>query len=96
MQDSCPVDGALSELRDVLFQQATEIQLPADSELKAEHREFLTEHMSALLYASDGAFTLNVRPSAMSVNEAEGRHDWDALLYHFYALNGEDTSPYVL
>ncbi|KAJ7867281.1 hypothetical protein B0H13DRAFT_2065596, partial [Mycena leptocephala] len=90
--DSCPVDGALSELRDVLFQQVTEIQLPADSELKAEHREFLTEHMSALLYASDGAFTLNVRPSICD----EQHCDWDVLLYHFYALNGEDTSPYVL
>ncbi|KAJ7087127.1 hypothetical protein C8R44DRAFT_991403 [Mycena epipterygia] len=92
---SCPVDAALLPLRDLLFQQAKE-QRPGNAVLRHEHRQFLEENMAALLYASAGAFTLQMRRLGIQVNGAEGRHDWNALLYRFYARKDEDTSPYVV
>jgi hypothetical protein len=93
----------------VLLNQAVEIQKSVSSGeqgaapsptkqmvLKREHEQFLEEHMSTLLSASVGAFTLHNKRHGIKVNEAESRHDWDALLYRFYTVDGEDASPYVL
>ncbi|KAJ7601514.1 hypothetical protein B0H17DRAFT_159612 [Mycena rosella] len=105
-----PVDAALSDVRSVLLNQAVDIQKVAYSSgeqraahspskravLKPAHERFLEEHMSTLLSASVGAFTLHTKRFGIKVNEAESRHDWDALLYRFYTVNGEDASPYVL
>ncbi|KAJ7093673.1 hypothetical protein C8R44DRAFT_890586 [Mycena epipterygia] len=60
--------------------------------LKPEHERFLEEHMSIMLSASVGAFTLHNKRHGIKVNEAESRHDWDALLYRFYTVDGEGAS----
>ncbi|KAJ7247886.1 hypothetical protein B0H12DRAFT_1235133 [Mycena haematopus] len=44
----------------------------------------------------DGSFTRDMQQQGTKMKEEDGRYDWDALLYHFYAKNGEDVSPYVL
>lgn len=85
----------------MLLNQAIEIQngtsLPTKwPPLKLEHERFLEEHMSTLLSASVGAFTLHHKRHGIKVNEAESRHDWDALLYRFYTVDGEGSSPYIL
>jgi hypothetical protein len=69
---------------------------PEQARLKPEHEKFLEHHMSALLSASVGACVLNDRHAGVKVNEAESHHTWDALLYHFYAEEGEGASPYIL
>ncbi|KAJ7159273.1 hypothetical protein C8R43DRAFT_948208 [Mycena crocata] len=52
--------------------------------------------MSSLLHASQGSFTLHMQQRGIKLNEAESRHDWDALLYHFYVQKDEATAPGVL
>ncbi|KAJ7714769.1 hypothetical protein DFH07DRAFT_863228 [Mycena maculata] len=101
------IDEGLSDVLDLLLDQAVEFQkflalpkqagtLPKQASVKAEHRKFLEEHMSTLLSASVGACILNDRRAGVKINQAESRHRWDALLYHFYAEDGEGASPYVL
>ncbi|KAJ7831584.1 hypothetical protein B0H14DRAFT_1180907 [Mycena olivaceomarginata] len=55
-----------------------------------------SERLSALLSATAGASLLESKRSDISVYEAESRHAWDSLLYHFYVANNEVISPYVL
>ncbi|KAJ6578996.1 hypothetical protein B0H10DRAFT_921729 [Mycena sp. CBHHK59/15] len=100
---SCPVDSSLTRARDLLFEQAEEIQAaplaPNSGPLTLEHQRWFEEHMSALLYASAGSFTRDImqgRRPGINVKEAESRHDFDALLFHFYAQDQEDGSLYVL
>ncbi|KAJ7263684.1 hypothetical protein B0H12DRAFT_1217397 [Mycena haematopus] len=97
------VDEGLTNVRDLLLDQAEEFQeylaLPEQvkqSTMKPEHEKFLKDNMSTLLAASVGACVLNDRRAGVKVNEAESRHRWDALFYHFYAEDGERASPYVL
>ncbi|KAJ6474492.1 hypothetical protein C8R47DRAFT_1199521 [Mycena vitilis] len=96
--ESCPVDGGLNDVRDLLFEQAAKMADDA-SDLKPEHVEILRKHMSGLLYVSMGAYTKTAReenPFGININEAEARHDWDATLYHFYVTADEHISPCVL
>ncbi|KAJ7613594.1 hypothetical protein DFH06DRAFT_1242353 [Mycena polygramma] len=96
--ESCPVDGGLNDVRDLLFEQAAEMANGAP-DLKPEHVEILQKHMSGLLYASMGAYTKTAReenPFGININEAEARYDWDATLYHFYVTADEHISPCVL
>ncbi|KAJ7247889.1 hypothetical protein B0H12DRAFT_1303529 [Mycena haematopus] len=90
------VDGSLSQSKILLFQQASECKLSRNSVLTLEHQQRLQERMSAILYASAGSFTRDMKQQGIKVKEEDGRYDWDALLYHFYSKNGEDVSPYVL
>ncbi|KAJ7851949.1 hypothetical protein B0H14DRAFT_3866195 [Mycena olivaceomarginata] len=98
------VDEGLSDVLDLLLDQAVEFQKflaspkqagtsPKQASMKAEHQKFLEEHMSTLLSASVGACILNDRRAGVKINETESRHRWDALLYHFYAEEGEGASP---
>ncbi|KAJ7645789.1 hypothetical protein B0H17DRAFT_1215917 [Mycena rosella] len=95
------VDASLSEVRDLLLHQAVESRKkssasPKQAGMKQEHQQFLEQHMSTLLSASVGACILHDQRAGVKINEAESRHRWDALLYHFYAVEGERASPYVL
>ncbi|KAF7343056.1 hypothetical protein MVEN_01736000 [Mycena venus] len=83
-----PVDPALSDVRTALLNQAVEIQKNAAS---GEQGAAPFTHK-----ADVGAFTLHNKRHGIKVNEAESRHDWDALLYRFYTVDGEGASPYVL
>ncbi|KAJ6467568.1 hypothetical protein C8R47DRAFT_990401 [Mycena vitilis] len=97
-QESCTVDGSLNDVRDLLFQQAAEMA-GDEPDLKLDHVQFLQKHMSALLYSSIGTFTQRARdkhPFGANINEADARHDWDAMLYNFYVTAGEIVSPCVL
>ncbi|KAJ7224969.1 hypothetical protein B0H12DRAFT_1328780 [Mycena haematopus] len=106
-----PVDEGLTDVLDLLLDQAGEFQkLSAEQakqgstkpeqakqfKMKPEHEKFLKNHMSTLLAASVGACVLYDRRTGVKINEAESRHRWDALIYHFYAEEGEKASPYVL
>ncbi|KAJ7508087.1 hypothetical protein B0H11DRAFT_2271055 [Mycena galericulata] len=96
------VDAALLAARDLLLNQAVEVQKKTSASKTCtsapddRHQEYLAQHLSTLLSASTGAFTMHNERAGMKINEAESRHDWDALLYRFYAVKGEGVSPYVL
>ncbi|KAJ7248848.1 hypothetical protein B0H12DRAFT_1234838 [Mycena haematopus] len=69
---------------------------PEQAKMTPEHEKILRDNISALLSACAGACELNDRRVGVKINEAESRHRWDALLYHFYLEAGERASPYVL
>lgn len=46
--------------------------------------EVLSGRFSTLLWATTGAFTRITRAQRRNANEAERRHDWDAMLYRFF------------
>ncbi|KAJ7619873.1 hypothetical protein B0H17DRAFT_636171 [Mycena rosella] len=52
--------------------------------------------LSGLLSAATGAYTMRAKHHNVPVYEAESRHDWDALLHHFYSHDTEIISPYVM
>ncbi|KAJ7077156.1 hypothetical protein B0H15DRAFT_569947 [Mycena belliarum] len=89
-----PVDTVLAPIRETLI-----AQLPSASEssvLDDAHRNILFRRLSALLPATVGSYTLEAKRGNIAVYEAESRHDWDALLYHFYTQGTEILSPYVM
>ncbi|KAJ7077154.1 hypothetical protein B0H15DRAFT_569586 [Mycena belliarum] len=93
--DTLPsVDEVLAPIRKTLI-----AQLPSASEssvLTDAHRNILFGRLSALLSVTVGSYTLEAKRRNITVYEAESRHDWDALLYHFYAQGTEIISPYVM
>ncbi|KAJ7090099.1 hypothetical protein C8R44DRAFT_990744 [Mycena epipterygia] len=92
--DHPPVDSVLSDARDALV---TELQSDSNlPRLSSVHKALLFGRLSALLSATAGASLLDAKRSDLSVYEAESRHAWDTLLYHFYIAGDEKISPYVL
>ncbi|KAJ7766884.1 hypothetical protein B0H16DRAFT_1522724 [Mycena metata] len=86
----------LAERRDLLVKQPDRgrgIKAPI---LSDPHKRLLEARLSALLSASIGAFTLAARLRFLKVYEAESRHDWDALFYHFFVGTDEVVSGHVL
>ncbi|KAF7371643.1 hypothetical protein MVEN_00020000 [Mycena venus] len=96
------VDAGLSSLRTLLLEQGEELSQSSSApnqppqSLDAEHERCVADRMSIVLSASAGAYTIHAQRNGVQVYEAESRHDWDHLLYHFYARSDEETSPYVL
>ncbi|KAJ7463535.1 hypothetical protein B0H11DRAFT_1922977 [Mycena galericulata] len=89
-----PVDLVLTDARDALL-----TDLRSDSNLpllSSDHQALLFARLSSLLSATVGASLLDAKRSELSVYEAESRHAWDSLLYHFYVLRKELISPHVL
>jgi hypothetical protein len=60
--------------------------------LKPEHADIFKNRLSTLLWATVGAYTLEAATQGRTVYEAEARHDWDAVLYRFYAPPGYGVS----
>jgi hypothetical protein len=56
----------------------------------------ITDRLSTLLWATDGAFTRIACAQKRNANEAERRHDWDELLYKFFVRNDNEVSLDVL
>ncbi|KAJ7476150.1 hypothetical protein FB451DRAFT_1245978 [Mycena latifolia] len=90
-----PVDAVLSPIRDLLIEELS-TGLPECDLLESKHEDLLLERLSALLSAVVGAYTLKAKRDGLTVYEAESRHDWDALFYHFYTQSGEIISPHVM
>ncbi|KAF7336048.1 hypothetical protein MSAN_02318600 [Mycena sanguinolenta] len=75
------------------------VERQSSPKLKPDHEAVVGARLPILLSASIGAFTQQQRggkQAAPNVNEAESRHEWDALLYRFYVSADEDTSEFVL
>jgi hypothetical protein len=60
-------------------------QVSEDAEMVLDGR------LSALLWAADGAFTREAHALKRNANEADRRHDWDALLYKFFVPSVDST-----
>ncbi|KAJ6490627.1 hypothetical protein C8R47DRAFT_1045418 [Mycena vitilis] len=92
-----PVDAAVTHARDILVKQVVEQQAgqPAEAQptLSTEHQRIMCGRLSALLFATLGAYTLAAKSQALTLYEAEFRHDWDALLYQFYHGSETGISP---
>ena len=101
-QDGIPLVGsALMQHRELLHK--IYVGMCADGQVipKLEDegfQEFIEDRLTPLLLSVDGAFTKEARRVIASVLEAESRHDWDALFYHFYlgSLYDPATSIQVL
>ncbi|KAJ6543484.1 hypothetical protein B0H10DRAFT_1374321 [Mycena sp. CBHHK59/15] len=92
------VDSSLSAVKDVLVAELTKLKEKGVTfdVLSSEELGIISGRLSAILSAAVGAFTLDTKRKGISVYEAESRHDWDALLYRFYATANERVSSYVL
>ncbi|KAJ7195480.1 hypothetical protein GGX14DRAFT_676693 [Mycena pura] len=87
------VDVVLSPVRAVLLAQLSELtECPV---LSSIHQEFISGRLSALLSATVGAFTMSAKQNNVRIDEAESRHDWDALMYRFYNTNVDMVSSHV-
>ncbi|KAJ6580198.1 hypothetical protein B0H10DRAFT_2099203 [Mycena sp. CBHHK59/15] len=93
-----PVDLSLSAVKDVLVAELKKLKEKdvTFDDLSSEALDIISGRLSAILSAAVGAFTLDAKRQGISVYEAESRHDWDALLYRFYATASERVSAYVL
>jgi hypothetical protein len=58
--------------------------------LSSEHQRLLSGRLSSLLSATAGASLLDSKRAGLNVYEAECRHTWDALQYHFYVATEEE------
>lgn len=56
----------------------------------------ISDRLSTLLWATNGAYTHVVRAFMRNANEAERRHDWDEILYKFFVTNAVVVSLDVL
>ncbi|KAJ6490631.1 hypothetical protein C8R47DRAFT_453779 [Mycena vitilis] len=93
-----PVDMAVTVARDVLVKQVVDQQAGSNetpATLSPEHQQIICGRLSALLFATLGAYTLSARSRTVTLYEAEFRHDWDALLYYFYHGRQTGISPSV-
>jgi hypothetical protein len=102
-QDALPkVDASVQEVRKHLFTQYEEVRdaqraLGAElGTLKLDHASVFQERLSALLWATVGAYTKIAAARGRTIYEAEARHDWDAVLYRFYAPPGDCVSSDVM
>jgi hypothetical protein len=102
-QDALPkVDASVQEVRKHLFTQYEEVrdaQRALGTELgtlKLDHASVFQGRLSALLWATVGAYTKIAAAQGCTVYKAEARHDWDAVLYRFYAPPGDRVSPDVM
>ncbi|KAJ6572627.1 hypothetical protein B0H10DRAFT_2106578 [Mycena sp. CBHHK59/15] len=93
-----PVDLSLSAVKDVLVAELMKLKEKdvTFDDLSSEALDIISGRLSAILSAAVGAFTLDAKRQGISAYEAESRHDWDALLYRFYATASERVSAYVL
>ncbi|KAJ7455977.1 hypothetical protein B0H11DRAFT_2322162 [Mycena galericulata] len=89
-----PVDAVLSSERDRLIEGLKAANPP--STLSPSEQKTLFGRLSGLLSAATGAYTMRAKHYNVPVYEAESRHDWDALLYHFYCQDTDIVSPYVM
>ncbi|KAJ7748765.1 hypothetical protein DFH07DRAFT_1062461 [Mycena maculata] len=92
--DLPPVDAVLSSERDRLIEGLKAADPP--SILSPSEQKTLFGRLSGLLSAATGAYTKRAKQYNVPVYEAESRHDWDVLLYHFYCQDTEIVSPYVM
>ncbi|KAJ7763998.1 hypothetical protein DFH07DRAFT_1059213 [Mycena maculata] len=92
-----PVDEAVSPIRQQLISQLPVANPTNDLPvLPPLHQKILFGRLSGLLSAVAGAYTMRAKRHNVPVYEAESRHDWDALLYHFYCQATDVISPYVM
>ncbi|KAJ7172135.1 hypothetical protein C8R46DRAFT_139013 [Mycena filopes] len=100
-----PVDKVVAGAKDVLIRQLIDMRSKAEKpvaqakEIKTvpvEHAALISGRLSALLSATTGAHTLNAKKHLIKVYEAESRHDWDTLLYHFYHGSDDGVSHNIL
>ncbi|KAJ7784975.1 hypothetical protein DFH07DRAFT_872930 [Mycena maculata] len=94
-----PVDEAVSPIRQQLISQLPEPVADPTKDLPVLpplHQKILFGRLSGLLSAVAGAYTMRAKRDNVPVYEAENRHDWDALLYHFYCQATDVISPYVM
>ncbi|KAH7905544.1 hypothetical protein BJ138DRAFT_1228738 [Hygrophoropsis aurantiaca] len=87
-----PVDRSVEKLREELFNLHSEhIANSGQSTpvMAAEDENVVFDRLSVLLHATEGAYTRWMAAHKRSSNEAERRHDWDALLLKFYLLCSE-------
>ncbi|KAJ7867393.1 hypothetical protein B0H14DRAFT_345630 [Mycena olivaceomarginata] len=85
------VDAVLSSERVKLIAELKAANPP--SILSPSEQDTLFGCLSGLLSAATGAYTMRAKRHDVPVYEAESRHDWDALLYHFYRQDTEIISP---
>ncbi|OBZ71171.1 hypothetical protein A0H81_08664 [Grifola frondosa] len=93
------VDPSLTYTREALWNEYAQSDKTGAEELSESHTNIMSSRLSALLYATVGAYTLDAhrRNSAGRVNEAESRHDWDMLMYRFCVDDiGDVVSSQVL
>ncbi|KAJ7757724.1 hypothetical protein DFH07DRAFT_458131 [Mycena maculata] len=88
-----PVDAVLSKEREKLIAGLEATNPP--SILSRSEQDTLFGRLSVLLSVATGAYTMRAKRHNVPVYEAESRHDWDTLLYHFYQ-DTEILSPYVM
>ncbi|KAJ7442924.1 hypothetical protein B0H11DRAFT_2291930, partial [Mycena galericulata] len=94
-----PVDEAVSPIRQLLISELPEPVADPTNDLPVLpplHQNILFGRLSGLLSAVAGAYTMRAKRHDVPVYEAESRHDWDALLYHFYCQATDVISPYVM
>ncbi|THH13655.1 hypothetical protein EW146_g6587 [Bondarzewia mesenterica] len=98
VQNDLPqVDATLQHLRDDVFRQHDEARAAkAPGDLDPVVVDIVSKRLSSILLASAGAYTHQVASKGRNVYEVEWRHNWDALLYRFYAASADAVSTDVL
>lgn len=92
--DAVPVDNS-TDADDVGPLDEDEVaSKPVEGDMEPYIVDILSSKFPILLAIAGGSFTKNSRPA--NVLDTESRHDWDALLYHFYTVAGEVTSSNVM
>ena len=65
--------------------------------LEPEASEIVRARLLVILLACAGQYTILAKlVGVRTIKEAEARHDWDSLLFHFYVDKNEQISPNVL
>lgn len=97
--DLPPVDSIYHQQRETLFSHYNQLHQDPDKKppgLAKDEVQLISQRFSTIFSASSGAFTLQEAAKNCGVREAESRHDWDALLYHFYTIPNQALSTNVL
>ncbi|KAJ7739606.1 hypothetical protein B0H16DRAFT_1694514 [Mycena metata] len=79
------------QVQDAEYGSEEEEEEETEIELRSEHRDFLEDRMSSVLLASAGS---SARPELTDTDSVVGHHDWNRLLYIFYA-HGQSTFPCI-
>ncbi|KAK0225383.1 hypothetical protein IW262DRAFT_682362 [Armillaria fumosa] len=92
--ESPAVDSGVEEVRDHFLKQINACRCASTQQLSQQLWEVVSGHLSSLLWASVGGYSK--RLAGNSPNEAEARHDWDALLNLGFMTANELASGRVL